>query len=194
MSRLPAIKHGGLAEHVFYVRHQLRVFRVHQFGVVPGVRVAVPVDQELLEVPGDVAQPHGFVEQAVGLAELGERWPTRFLHVRVDGDLVLPVDVSLLKEVLQPGLEPAARPHVPDAVEQLLRRAVGLLLAELVAGVPHDDQFRVLLCECIYLDVGGLGQTSVGGDVEDQHGLALELVVGDVSVPGDGGGVELVDG
>lgn len=184
---------GGAGQHGLDVIVHLYVTGVRYVGVVPGVRTAVPVDEELLKVPRDVSDLHRFVEQSVGPGELCERWSARILHEGVNGDLVLPVHICLLEDVVKLGFEPVARPHVTDPVHQLFWCSIRLLFAELVAGVTEDNQVRVLLGECIYLEVRGLGQASVGGQVEDQHSLSFELVKGDSFILEHSCGVVPVD-
>jgi len=166
----------------------------HHMRVVPCVGSTILVDEELLKVPGDVSHSHRLVEEVMTFGELSEGRPTSTLKEGVERYLVLAVDLDLLEHVVYSGHEAATRPHVLNAVEQFFRRAVRLLLAELVAGVAENDETLVLLSECIYLSVRGRGEASVGGHVEDQHGPSFELVERHSLIAVDGRRVEGVDG
>lgn len=162
-------------------------------GVIPSEGTPFPVYEELLKVPRDVSRSQRLVEEILRLRKLRERRSTSTLQKGVDRDLVLAVDFALLEHEVDGGDEAPPGSDILDAVHQFVRGGVRLLLAELVARIPQNDEFRVGLSECIYLDVGDPGEASVGRHVEDQHGLPLELIEGNSLVPKDSCGVEIVD-
>jgi hypothetical protein len=124
--------------------------------------VALLVDEELLEVPGDVG--------AVALAWLG------VLQDLVEGSGAVAVDLDLgeHREV-----DVVLRLH---ELEDLLRGS-GLLLAELVARETEDREALVVVVERTQTCVLGR-ETSIAGDVDDQADLAAVGLEGDV-VTGD---------
>lgn len=126
---------------------------VNDTGVPPCVGATVTVDQELLKVPSDIPNSQGFVEQTLRPRELGECGSTRTLKEGVERDLVLPIDLDFLEHVVDRGFEAPTGPNVSYAVEELIRRSVGLLLTKLVARVAQDNKSRMVLGECIYLSV-----------------------------------------
>lgn len=162
-------------------------------GVIPPDGAPFPVYEELLKVPRDISCSHRLVEEVLRLRKLRERRSASTLQEGVDGDLVLAVDFALLEHVVDGGDEAPTGTDILDAVHQFVRCGVRLLLPELVARIPQNNEIRVGFGECIYLDVGDPGQASVGRHVEDQQGLALELVEGHSLVAIDSCGVEVVD-
>jgi len=172
-------------ESIRQVAVHLLVFWVGEVGVVPIDGLPVPPDKEFLEVPGDVPDLEGLVKEPVGVRERAESRLARFPQILVETDRVDAVDVDLPEELSDVGFEVISGPHVANSVEDLGPVRPGLLHPELVAGKAEDDEVRVLRGECIYLDVGGRGQASVGRHVEDQHDFSL--------VPGEGNFFTLVD-
>jgi hypothetical protein len=131
-------------------------------GREPPHDVPLAVDEELLEVPGDVG--------AVALAWLG------VLQDLVEGSGAVAVDLDLgeHREV-----DVVLRLH---ELEDLLRGS-GLLLAELVARETEDREALVVVVERTQTCVLGR-ETSIAGDVDDQADLAAVGLEGDV-VTGD---------
>jgi len=126
---------------------------INDTGVPPCVGATITVDQELLKVPSDIPNSQGFVEQTLRPRKLGECGSTRTLKEGVERDLVLPIDFDFLKHVVDRGFKAPTGPNVSYAVEELIRRGVGLLLAKLVARVAQDNKSGMVLGECIYLSV-----------------------------------------
>jgi len=126
---------------------------VNDMRVPPCVGATVTVDQELLKVPSDIPNSQGFVEQLLRPRELGECGSARTLKEGVERDLVLPIDLDFLEHVIECGFETPTGSNVFYAVEELIRRGVGLLLAKLVARVAQDNKSGMVLGECIYLSV-----------------------------------------
>jgi hypothetical protein len=137
----------------------------------PGHDLAVGVDEELLEVPGDV----GTVALAglFGLEPLVERFSAVAVHL----DLV---EHRERHAELRRG-----------ELEDLLVRS-GLLSCELVAGKSEDGDVVVVVMKrtqtCVLRR-----EASSAGDVDDQADLPAELVEGDL-LAGDRGHLEIVEG
>jgi len=112
---------------------------LYHVRVVAKSRPAVSADQELLKVPRDVADLQRLVEQPGGIGKLCEGGATRALEEGEERDLIFAIDVHLLEHPTELGLEPPARPHVADAVHELLGGGRRLLLAKLIAGVSQYD-------------------------------------------------------
>lgn len=121
--------------------------------------VAMLVDEELLKVPLDASEA-----QQTGLL---------LLEVDVDGIGVVAVDIDLLEH------------REGDAVVELAegRNVVGrtgLLAAKLVAGEADDGESLVLVLLVQLLETLVLGsEATLGGDVHDEHDLALQLLEGE---------------
>jgi len=195
-------------------------------GAVASERFPLGPHQELLEVPGDVGAAHGAPDDVAGLGHqvghlVGRRGQVS-LQVGEDGVGVLPVHLALLEEG-EVGLEATPRPHVLQAVEDLLVGAVLLrwgrrkpgpccvppqflpapgtavatgtyLVAKLVAGeAQHDQPPRVPGLQLVELGVIPRRGGSERRHVLDEDHAAPE----DVEVhllPLQGGGTQVVEG
>lgn len=131
------------------------------------------VNQELLKVPLDASEA-----QQTGLL---------LLEVDVDGVGVVTVDVDLLEN------------GEGDAVVELaeggdLVSGSGLLATKLVAGEADDGESLILVLLVDLLEALVLGsEAALGGDVHNEHDLALQLLEGE-GLSGLVEGSEVVEG
>jgi len=116
---------GALGQQHLDVGHQFLGFDV---GIVAPHRFALPIDEEFLKVPADVAVAQVFVEQFVGRREEVARRRTLFLKECIEAMFVHSIDFDSSEE-RDIGLEITARTNVADAVVELhaLRRLLLLV-------------------------------------------------------------------
>ena len=124
-------------------------------GPEPVDHLAVGGDQELLEVPLDVAGV------ALGVGRLGQ--------LLVEGMALLAVDIDLLGD--GEGDAVGGRAEGGDLV-----RRPRLLAAELVARHAEDGEAAVAVLLLQVLEAGVLGGQAAGrGNVDDKDGVAFEV-------------------